>query len=172
MSASQIWELSHRADPRAAALADRHYSRQKIGSPQFVPPGRCLVLFAKTATGQAYWVTSWPFAEYVKHAWAGAWMCSAFRNEGAGLSSDMIRAAVSHTRAFYGEPPPPGMVTFVDSRRVRQTQRPGWCFRKAGFEPVGHTKGGLVALQLLPPDMPPPTPARGVQSSLFMGAAA
>ncbi len=172
MSASQIWELSHRADPRAAALADRHYSRQKIGSPQFVPPGRCMVLFAQTGIGQAYWVTSWPFAEYVKHAWAGAWMCSAFRNEGAGLSSDMISAAVSHTKAFYGEPPALGMVTFVDARKVRQTQRPGWCFRKAGFAPAGETKGGLVALQLLPADMPPPTPARGVQSSLFMGAAA
>ena len=28
-------------------------------------------------------------------------------------------------------------------------------FRKAGFRPVGHTKGGLVALQLLPGEFPP-----------------
>ena len=38
------WRLSHRADPEARVLADRHYNRQKPGTPQFVPPGRCLVL--------------------------------------------------------------------------------------------------------------------------------
>jgi hypothetical protein len=34
--------LSHRADHRALPLADRHYNRQKPGTPQFVPPGRCM----------------------------------------------------------------------------------------------------------------------------------
>src|SRR5690242_7545534 len=51
------WYLSHRADPRAVPLADRHYNRQKPGTPQFVPPGRCLVLL--TADAGALWVTSW-----------------------------------------------------------------------------------------------------------------
>ena len=166
-AAVSAWQLSHRADPRAAALADRHYSRQKIGSPQFVPPGRCLVLYASTDAGQAYWVTSWPFAEYVRHAWAGAWMCSAFRNEGAGLSSLLIREAVAATRYVYGDPPALGMVTFVDAAKVRQSERPGWCFRKAGFRPVGHTKGGLVALALSPDAMPLAAPARGQQAGLF-----
>jgi hypothetical protein len=32
---------SHRFDPVGVALADRHYSRQKPGSPQFMPPGSC-----------------------------------------------------------------------------------------------------------------------------------
>jgi hypothetical protein len=35
--------------PRARALADRTYSRRKAGAPQFVPPGRCLVLLASHA---------------------------------------------------------------------------------------------------------------------------
>ena len=65
------WALSHRFDARALPLADRHYNRQKVGSPQFVPPGRCLVLLTEDA--RALWVTSWPFAEFTKHAWAGAW---------------------------------------------------------------------------------------------------
>ena len=43
-----IWSLSNRADPFARDIADRHYNRQKIGSPQFVPPGRCVVLTAGT----------------------------------------------------------------------------------------------------------------------------
>ena len=63
------WRLSWRADPVARALADRHYNRQSVGADQFVPPGRCLVLV--TEPGDAFWVTSWPFAEYVKHAWGG-----------------------------------------------------------------------------------------------------
>lgn len=88
------WHISNRADPRAAALADRHYSRQTIGARQFVPPGRCFVLVQDSA----YWVTSWPFAQFVRHAWAGAWICSAFRNEGVGLSSELIREAVAATR--------------------------------------------------------------------------
>jgi len=62
-----IWRLSHRADQEARQIADRHYSRQKPGTPQFVPPGRCLVLVCDGA----YWVTSWPFAEFTKHAWGG-----------------------------------------------------------------------------------------------------
>lgn len=61
------WHLSHRADEDVVPLANRHYNRQHIGSPQFVPPGRCLVLSMPTA----FWVTSWPFAEYVRHAWGG-----------------------------------------------------------------------------------------------------
>ena len=66
-----IWELSYKADPRAREVADRHYNRQKPGTPQFVPPGRALVLYTETETGRAFWVTSYPFAEYVRHAWAG-----------------------------------------------------------------------------------------------------
>ncbi len=148
------WYLSHRADARALPIADRHYNRQKIGSPQFVPPGRCLVLLTEKA--DALWVTSFPFAEYVKHEWAGAWMCSCFRNEGQELSSALIREAVSATVWFYGEPPLLGMVTFIDPTKVRKKRDWGRCYRKAGFVDCGMTKGGLVALQLFPDDMPDP----------------
>ena len=96
-----IWELSNRADPRAREIADRHYNRQKPGTPQFVPPGRCCVLFAENENGKAFWVTSFPFSQYVRHQWAGAWVCSAFRNENAGIASEMIRDAVAATRAFF-----------------------------------------------------------------------
>lgn len=146
------WLLSNRADAEVVPLADRHYNRQKIGSPQFAPPGRCLVL--KTAALDAFWITSWPFAEFVKHAWAGAWMCSAFRNEGQHLSSDLIREAVAATKARYGDSPPLGMVTFVDAGKTRRKRDPGRCFRRAGFNHIGFTKAGLFAFQLLPSDMP------------------
>lgn len=156
-----LWMHSNRADPRARALADRHYNRQKVGAPQFVPPGRCCVLYAKTPTGEAFWTTSWPFGEYVKHAWPGAWVCSAFRNEGAGCASDLIRQAIAATLAYFGDPPELGMVTFVDRSKVRPTKvrgcdEWGWTFRKAGFTAVGETAGGLLAMQLLPMNMPNP----------------
>lgn len=155
-----IWQKSNRADPKARELADRHYNRQKPGTPQFVPPGRCLVLYTENNNGKAFWVTSWPFAQYVKHAWAEAWVCSAFRNEGAGIASEMIRDAVAATRAFYGTPPPQGMITFIDAKKVKPTMVHGkatWgrTYTLAGFKPVGKTKGGLLAFQLLPEDMPP-----------------
>lgn len=157
-----VWEHSTRFDPKAREIADRHYNRQKVGTDQFVPPGRCLVLYARTDTGRAIWVTSWPFAEYVRHAWPGAWMCSAFRNEGAGLASDLIRDAVAATRSYMGEPPLLGMVTFVDRRKVRGKRDFGYCYRMAGFVECGETKGGLLALQLKPDQMPPPKPAGGL----------
>lgn len=148
------WIESHRADAEVVPLADRHYNRQKHGSPQFAPPGRCLVL--KTPAVDAFWITSWPFAEYVKHAWAGAWVCSAFRNENRrNLASELIREAVAVTR-FKWEPPALGMVTFVNPDKVRSKRDPGYCFIRAGFKPCGQTKGGLLAFQMMPADMPKP----------------
>jgi len=169
-----IWEMSHRFERRARDIADRHYNRHKIGSPQFVPPGRCLVLYAETATGRAFWVTSWPYAEYAFHAWAGAWMCAAFRNEGAGVASHMIREAVSATLAYFGSPPDLGMVTFIDRAKVRPIKArglPTWgrTYELAGFKPVGETKQAkLLALQLLPLDMPEPVYARNGQVALAL----
>lgn len=154
-----IWEKSNRADSRARELADRHYNRQKPGTPQFVPPGRCLVLYVETETGRAFWVTSFPYAEYVRHTWASSWVCSAFRNEGAGIASEMIREAVAATRAYFGEPPSLGMITFIDRKKVKPTIRHGvptwgYTYELAGFRHVGETKGGLLTFQLLPKDMP------------------
>jgi hypothetical protein len=161
------WTLSHKFDRRALPLADRHYNRRKVGSPQFVPPGRAVVLL--TLAADALWVTSWPFAQYVRHAWPGAWVCSAFRNESNHLASELIREALAATRHVFGDPPALGMVTFVDRRKVRGKRHFGYCYRKAGFEDVGFTKGGLLALQLLPAAFPAPCPPLGTQ--LQLGAA-
>ena len=148
MSASPVaarWHLSDRFDPAVVPIADRHYNRRAHGSPQFVPPGRCVVL--RTEQADAYWITSWPFAEYVRHAWPGAWVCSAFRNESPHLSSSLILEAVSITRRIW-EPPalPYPLVTFVNPGKVRHKRDPGRCFLRAGFVRIGWTKGHLLAL--------------------------
>lgn len=147
------WRLSNRADPVARDIADRHYNRQKPGTPQFVPPGRCVVLLHEAP---ALWVTSWPFAEYVKHDWPGAWVNSCFRKEGPGLASDMIRDAVAVTRWKWPEVPEIGMVSFVDGSKVRHKRDPGRCFRKAGFHLDGFTRKGLYAYVMPPSEMPDP----------------
>jgi hypothetical protein len=156
----QPWRRSNRADPRALPLADRHYTRQKVGSPQFVPPGRCLVLLTDDA--DALWVTSWPIAAYVRHAWAGAMVCSLFRREPTCpyRASDLITAAVAATCAHWPDLPDLGMVTFVAPGKVRHKRDPGRCYRRAGFLPTGWTAGGLLCLQLPPGAFPHPLPPR------------
>jgi hypothetical protein len=65
----------------------------------------------------------------------------------------LIREATAATRAQW-QPPELGLITFVNAGKVRRKRDPGRCFIRAGFRNVGFTKGGLVALQLLPADMP------------------
>ncbi|MEI9995146.1 MAG: hypothetical protein WDM91_11165 [Rhizomicrobium sp.] len=157
-----IWTPSNRGHTPARLLADRHYSRQKVGSPQFMPPGSCRVLVA--GNSKAVFGLSFPKAEYVKHAWPGAWIVSIFRNEDAGpLASKMIRdaLAVMQTEYGYGAPPEIGCVSFVDPKKVRGVHErgelvKGFCFKRAGFRAVGETKKGLIAWQLLPLEMPAP----------------
>jgi hypothetical protein len=174
------WMLSYRADPSGRVLADRHYNRQKVGAAQFVPPGACLVLLTEDLA--ALWITSAPKAEYVQHAWAGAWVCSVFRNERPAwkypdghVSSELVAQALAATRAELGEPPPIGMVTFIDEDKTRRKRDPGRCFRKAGFSlahtgllgpTLPRTQAGLVALQITGPEMPPARAPIGAQLGL------
>jgi hypothetical protein len=148
------WQPSWRADPRGALIADRHYNRQVIGAPQFVPPGRCVVL---RHDDDALWVTSWPFAEYVQHEWAGAWVNTLFRHETDRLASELILEAVAHTLDVWPHPPELGMVTMIDPTKVRPKRDPGRCYLRAGFRHAGWTRErGYRVLQLLPEDMPTP----------------
>ncbi len=165
------WILSHRFDTAAREVADRHYNRQKIGSPQFVPPGRCVVLRAH----RQLWVTSWQ--QYVRHAWPGMWVCSAFRREvrRGHQASTLIRLAIAHTRHVIGGFPIVSsqhngqcvMVTFVDEDKTKAKQHPGACYRHAGFVEDGRTKGGLLALVLPLSAMPEPMAPLQERPELF-----
>lgn len=170
-----IWQVCDKADDQARHIADHHYSRQNPGSTLFTPPGRTYVL----KTVGSYWVTSWPYSDYVLHRWGGLWVCSAFRREFPceALASDMIRDAVAATRWYqlrgdndlwttHDEPrlwcKGPGvfasMVTFVDASKVRRKRDFGRCFLKAGFVRDGKTVGGLLAFVLPSDAMPEPEP--------------
>lgn len=171
------WIKSFRTDRQCAGFSDRHYSRQTPGSAQFAPPGRCLVLKCLNDEGliQALWVTSWPFSEYVRHDWAGSWVCSLFRNESDHLSSELIIEAIQATRWYHTQSPswvcdpePPGMITFVRPEAIK-SKNPGYCYQCAGFKKVGHTRGGLPALWMSIDNMPKPLPpdGSGTQVKLF-----
>lgn len=159
-----IWHLSHRADPRACRLADRHYSRQKPGTPQFVRAGYNVVLISPDET--ALWVSV--FQTFVKHAWPGAWECTLFRNESrAHLSSDLIRQALAATRAIWGDPPPAGMITTVDADKVKKKRDPGRCFVRAGFRLVGETGSGKLVFLIAPEAFPAACAPIGHAPDLF-----
>jgi hypothetical protein len=156
------WRVSDRYDPAAVALADRHYNRQKPGTPQFIPPGRYVALISADKT--AVWVTSG--ARYRMDAWRGAWVNTIFRKEGDGTASEMIRHAVAHTRAAWPEVPALGLITFIDPAKVRRTRRPGYTYVRAGFEHVGVTPKGLLVFRLTADRMPEPEPVPGAQLAL------
>ena len=79
----------------------------------------------------------------------------------------MIAEAVAATRWTYGDPPELGFITFVNRSKTKPKIDPGYCYRMAGWEPCGKTKGGLYALRLLPKDMPEPEAPIGAELRLF-----
>jgi hypothetical protein len=103
----------------------------------------------------------------VKHQWAGAWINTLFRREAGPLASDLIREAIAATRFIWPDVPELGMITFIDASKVKHKRDPGRCYLRAGFKVVGKTVGGLLALQLLPCDMPDPSAPLGSSGRLF-----
>lgn len=141
------------SDPHALALADKHYSRTKVGASRFVRPGAYCALI--TPEHDALWVTVAQDPKYVDHAWAGAWECTIFRNESQTLSSELVREAVAVSAYYLGNPPALGMITFVDATAVRRKRDPGRCFLRAGFKRLQETTSrGLFVLQLDANDFP------------------
>lgn len=133
------WVSVKKTDPRARDLADRHYSRQTPGAACFTPPGRCVTLL--TECERAIWAV----VLNMDPAGALRWRVAIFRNEGAGLSSDLIRSATDEThRAWldrYGEIPRVRLTTEVDPLAVRPKADPGYCFLMAGWDRIGVTAG-------------------------------
>jgi hypothetical protein len=165
------WRLANKADPQALALADRHYSRRPrcVGSKQIGTPARQLVLVS--LAGDALWETRWPRADKVWHRWPGAWINGYFRNESPARASELIREAVACTRWYFGDPPPLGMVSWIDPRRVRPTmvrglRTWGWTYLRAGFEPDGELTDGKLTFVMRPAVMPEALPPVGADLRL------
>lgn len=133
---AMTWEQVTKFDARAAELADRHYSRQRPGSAQFMPPGRTLALL--THDGRALWCVALNLSPRGGYRWR----CTLFRNEGAGLSSNLIREATALTLSLwperYGHLPAVPLTTEVDPTKVRRKRDFGRCFLRAGWTAIGY----------------------------------
>jgi hypothetical protein len=137
-------------EPVAARMYERHYSarkslslRRERGTSLFAGPGNKLVL--STPCRRALFV--WRRERYRFDGQEGV-NCAVFRNEGAGLSSELIQVADGIAdRRWPGE----RHFTFVDpaataARRSRHS-RPGECFYRAGWTFAGLTARGLHILE-------------------------
>jgi hypothetical protein len=131
------WKETGRSDPRARALADRHYSRKTPGSPQFLPPATALVLLNEDATALLACVRAKD--NYRRDHINGIELCI-FRNESAQLSSAiLLEAETAISQRWPGDM----LFTYVDPQKIRSSN-PGCCFKKAGWQRTGTSRSGKL----------------------------
>lgn len=126
-------------DETAAAMYERHYSsartlakRRARGTLLFLGPGEKLVL----ATPCRRALFAWRWAKKRADGQSGI-ECAIFRNEGAGLSSSLIRAAdMVADRRWPGE----RHFTYINPNKVANSNA-GRCFYHAGWQYVRVVEG-------------------------------
>lgn len=129
------------ADAECAALADRHYSRGKVGSNQFMGNGRKIVL--RDTVGSVVFGWLWCLDGLRRDGELG-YNCAIFRNESAALASDLILEAEGWALKEWG---PNRAFTYIDPRYVKPTMFRGypvfgWSFYKAGWRYARVSKDG------------------------------
>lgn len=129
----------------ALELHSRHYSKHHYRDgrsvSRFVGPGQRMVLLSPCARALFVW------RKFISKDLQSGVNCAVFRNEGAGQSSDLIRAAMA---LGWRRWPAERFYTYVNARRVRSSN-PGFCFLKAGWRKCGVTKARhLLILEALP----------------------
>ncbi len=122
-------------DDECRQLADRHYSRRTIGAKQFCYSGRKLVL--RNAEGTVLFVWMNPDPTMRMDGQTG-YNCAIFRNESDRKSSDIILEAERWAFEKWG---PDRMYTYIDAGKVKSVN-PGYCYKCAGWQYVGLSKGG------------------------------
>lgn len=95
------WFEIDKGDPRGRVLADRHYTRIRVGHPMWTRPGWNFSLYAEQQNGRAavfnWWRPKWEsgLLGTARKDKLKAIECTIFRNETRFRSSDLIREAVS-----------------------------------------------------------------------------
>lgn len=138
------WLVVPKFSPEACALADRHYSRRKVGSPQFMPPGQTLVLLGNDIPAVFGWWRPHPSSGLKATNGLDGWTCTIFRNESDVRSSDLILEAEAMLADRF-DCGPSGLITYVWSAKVK-SKNPGFCFRKAGWSRTGVSADGRKLL--------------------------
>lgn len=146
----RTWLVVPKFAPAAARLADGHYSRRTIGSPQFMPPGQTLVLMTPDELALFGWWRPHPSSGVRAMNGLDGWTCTIFRNTGPMLSSRLILAAESELLGRY-DVGPDGFITYVWDARVASVN-PGYCFKVAGWRATGRSADGRKTLLQKSPD--------------------
>ena len=133
-----MWTRVTKFNPLACALADRHYSRRKIGAPQFMPPGETVVLLSGDARAVFGWWRPHPSSGLKAMNGLDGWTCTIFRNESEILSSTLVLAAETFLLALGVTIGPDGLLTYVWDKKIRSSN-PGYCFKIAGWRAVGRS---------------------------------
>jgi len=139
------WRRVGKFYPAAVAIADRHYSRRKPGSPQFMPPGQTVVLIENGQQAVFGWWRPHPDSGLQSMNGLDGWTCTIFRNESQVLSSELILSAEKALEATGYNCGPDGLLTYVWDSRVRSVN-PGCCFKRAGWRAIGRSKDGRKTL--------------------------
>lgn len=142
----RYWERTTKFDPITAALADRHYSRRKVGAPQFMPPGQTIVLVLLTGDAVFGWWRPHPGSGIQAMNGLDGWTCTIFRNENPWIRSSelILDAELAIAEAGY-DCGPSGLITYVWDRKVA-SKNPGYCFKMAGWRCTGRSADGKKTL--------------------------
>ena len=145
----RYWWRARKFDKVGASLADRHYSRRTVGSPQFMPPGQTIVLVTPEQDAVFGWWRPHPEAGITAMNGLDGWTCTIFRNEGRTLSSSLILDAEQAIEAAGHDCGPDGLITYVWGSRVASSN-PGYCFQMAGWQKQGWSADGRKRLLTKP----------------------
>lgn len=133
-----MWTVTNKFDRHGAKLADGHYSRRKVGAPQFMPPGETIVLVAPGAVFG--WWRPHPRSGIMAMNGYDGWTCSIFRRVDGALASDMILEAERVIEDKQCAPcGPDGLLSYVWGAKVvnGRNTNPGYCFQQAGYRKIG-----------------------------------
>lgn len=144
-----LWERRTKFDPHGCALADRHYSRRKPGSPQFMPPGQTIVLLLPSNDALFGWWRPHPNSGIKAMNGLDGWTCTIFRNESGFRSSDLILDAEEAIAEEGYDIGPDGLITYVWDSKVASVN-PGYCFKRAGYCTVGRSADRKKTLLVKP----------------------
>lgn len=147
----KFWTRTTKFDGDCSALADRHYSRRTVGSPQFMPPGQTIVL--KSPGAVFGWWRPHPSSGIKALNGLDGWTCTIFRRETGAVAtaSALILDAESVFAELGLDVWPDHLLTYVWDRKVK-SENPGFCFKCAGWEAIGRSADGRKSLlQKKPP---------------------
>ena len=141
-----MWNQVTKFDKKAVSISDRHYSRRKPGSRQFMPPGETIVLLSADSCAVWGWWRPHPSSGIKAMNGLDGWTCTIFRTESnLWLPSDMVISAERFLLESGRTLGPDGLITYVWDKKVN-SKNPGYCFKCAGWMRTGRSADGKKTL--------------------------